>query len=169
MKWVHNYLTGRSEYTRVNNKPSSAIPNNRGVLQGAVLSPFFFTLHTSDLYSESLASFLKYADDVVIGHPRKDSQGIFTTNNALKYVLYWSGDYGLKLDPSKCVQRMFTLKGNAATDLDFKANINGNTLTEVESGTYHGVTLSKIMQNGPPMLRTSLESAYVSPFCKETS
>ncbi len=28
---------------------------------------------------------------------------------------------------------MFTLKGNAVTDPDLKANINGNTLSEVES------------------------------------
>ncbi len=131
MKWVHNYLTGRSQYTRVNNKTSSAIPNNYGVLQGAVLSPFFFTLHASDLYSESLASFLKYADDVVIGHPPKDSQGIFTINNVFKNVSDWSGDNGLNLSPNKCVQCMLTLKDNAVTDPDFKANINGNILSNV--------------------------------------
>ncbi len=37
---------------------------------------------------------------------------------------------------------MFTLKGNAVTDPDLKANVNGNTLSEVESVTYFGVTLS---------------------------
>ncbi len=37
---------------------------------------------------------------------------------------------------------MFTLKGNAVTDPDLKANINGNTLSEVESVTYLGVTFS---------------------------
>ncbi len=85
-KWIHNYLTGRSQYNRVNIKTSSVIPNNCGVLQGDVFSPLFFTLHISDLYAESLASFLKYADDVVIDHPCKDCQGIFTINNALMYV-----------------------------------------------------------------------------------
>ncbi len=140
---MFSYYTGRSQYTRVNNKTSSAIPNNCSVLQGAVLSPFFFTLHTSDLYSESLTSFLKYADDVVIGHPCKDSQGIFTINTALKYVSEWSGDNGLNLNPSKCVQRMFTFKGNAVTDPDLKANINGYTFSEVEPVTYLGVTFSK--------------------------
>ncbi len=135
MKWVHNYLAARSQYTRVINKTSSVIPNNCGVLQGAALSPFFFTLHTSDLYSESLASFLKYADDVVSGHPCKDSQGIVTIYNALKYVSDWPGYNGFNLNPSKCVQCMFNLKGNAVTDLDFKANINGKALFEVESAT----------------------------------
>ncbi len=86
MKLIHNYLTGRSQYIRVNNKTSSAIPSNCGVLQGAVLSPFFFTLHTSDLFSESLVYFLKYTDDVVIGHPCRDAQGLSIFNNALKYV-----------------------------------------------------------------------------------
>ncbi len=68
VKWVHNYFTGRSQFIRVNNKVSCTIPINCGVLQGADLSPFFFTSHTSDLFSESLNSFLKYADDV--GMPR---------------------------------------------------------------------------------------------------
>ncbi len=40
-KWVHNYFTGRSQYTRAHNKVSSTIPNNCGVLQGAVLSRSF--------------------------------------------------------------------------------------------------------------------------------
>ncbi len=34
------------------------------------------------------------------------------------------------------------LKGNAVTDRDFKADINGNTLSEVETVPYLGVTFS---------------------------
>ncbi len=54
----------------------------------------------------------------------------------------WSGDNGLKLNPIQCVQYMFTLKGHVVTGLDFKANINGNTLPEVESVAKLGVTFS---------------------------
>ncbi len=108
----------------------------------SVLSPFFFILHTSYLYSESLASFLKYSDDVIIGYPCTDSQCIFTINNALKNVSDWSGDNGLNLNPNKCVQCMSFLKGNADTDPDLKANINGNTLSTVESVTHLGVTFT---------------------------
>ncbi len=142
MKWIRNYLSGRSQYILANKKISSVIPNNCGVCQGTVLSPFFFTLHTSDLYCESLASFPKYADDVVIGHPCKDSLGIFTINNFLKYVSDWSGDNGLNLNPNKCTQCMFILKNNAVTGPDLKSNINGDTLSKVESVTYLGVTSS---------------------------
>ncbi len=64
VKWVHNYFTGRSQYIWAHSKVSSTIPNNCGVLQGAVLSQFLFTLHTSDLFSQSLVVFFKYADEV---------------------------------------------------------------------------------------------------------
>ncbi len=37
---------------------------------------------------------------------------------------------------------MFFIKGNAVTAPDLKTNINGNTLSEVESVTYLGVTFS---------------------------
>ncbi len=43
---------------------------------------------------------------------------------------------------SKCVQCMFTLKGNAVTDPGMKANTYNNTLSEVESVTYLGVIFS---------------------------
>ncbi len=82
----------------------SAIPNNCGVLQDAVLSPSFFTLHTSDLFSESLASFLKYASDDFICLLFKDAQGISIINNALNYTSGWRGENGLNLNPNKCFQ-----------------------------------------------------------------
>ncbi len=85
-----------------------------------------------------LDSFLKYADDAVIGHPYKDSQFIFTKSDALKYVSDWYGANGLKLNPNKCVQCMFSLKGNAVTEPDLKANVNGNALSTVDSVAYPG-------------------------------
>ncbi len=89
-----SYVTGRSQYIRTHNKVSSAIPNNCDVLQDAVLSPLIFTLHTFGLFSESLASFLKYVDDVVIGHLCRDPQGLSIIKNALKYASEWPGKNG---------------------------------------------------------------------------
>ncbi len=62
---------------------------------------FFFNLHASDLFSESLVSFVKYADDVVIGNPCRDAQGLSTINNALKCVSEWSGQNGINLNSLK--------------------------------------------------------------------
>ncbi len=138
-QWVHNYFTWRSQCLRVHNV-CSVIPDNCGVLQGAVHSPFI--LHTSYLLSELLASFIKYTNHVVIGHHCRDSQDISTINDALKYVYNWSGENGLNFNPSKCIQCMSFLKGNAVTNPNLKATINGNALSTVESVTYFGVTFS---------------------------
>ncbi len=110
VKWVHNYFTGRSQCIRAHDQVSITIPNYCGVLQGAVLSPFFFTLHNSDLFFDSLVSFPRYADDVVNGHPCRDAQGLCIINNALKYVSEWSGQNGLNLNLNKSVQCAFSLK-----------------------------------------------------------
>ncbi len=105
-------------------------------------TPFTFTFHISDLFSKSLASFLKYAHDAAIGHPFKNSHGICIINDAFKYVSKWSGENGLSLSPPKCVQCMFFLKDKTVTNLGLKATMNANALSTVESVTGIGVTFS---------------------------
>ncbi len=132
---VQGYFTGRSQYIRTHNKVSSTIATNCGVLQGAVHSPFIFTLHAYDLFSESLFSFLKYADDV--------AQSLSIINNALIYVSKWSRKNGLNLNPNKCVHCMFSFKGNTLTDSNLKASINDNVLSTVDTVPYLGVTFAR--------------------------
>ncbi len=101
------------------------------------------SLGSDKLFSESLVSFLKYADDVVIGHPCRDAQGLSIISNALKYVSEWSGQNGLNLNPNKCVQCTFSLIGNAVIDPDLKATVNDNALSTVDTFTNLGVTVAR--------------------------
>ncbi len=103
-------ITGRCQSIRAHNKVSSTIANKCGVLQGAVLPPFFFTLHTSDLFSESLVSFFKYADDVAIGHHCRDAQGLCNINNALKYVSEWHDGQRQMNEAGKCIRENSALR-----------------------------------------------------------
>ncbi len=84
VEWVHSCFTRLSQFIRAHNKAPATIPNNCGVLHGAVLSPFSYTLHTSDLFSESLVSFIEYADDVVNSHSFMDAHVHFIIINAFK-------------------------------------------------------------------------------------
>ncbi len=113
------------------------------------------------LISESIISFLKYADDVVIGHPCRDAQGHSIISNALKYFSEWSGQNGLNLNPNKCVQCTFSLIGNAVTGLDLKAIINHSALSTVDTVTL-GFHLRET-QSGPVMLKMCTSIL----FCKE--
>ncbi len=61
VKWVHNCFTGCSQHIWANSKVSNAVQNNCDVLQGAVLSLFFFTsLHTSYISLNYWLPFLKH-------------------------------------------------------------------------------------------------------------
>jgi len=46
--WITNYLTGRPQYLRLQSNMSDTIVSKTGEPQGTVLSPFLFTLYTSD-------------------------------------------------------------------------------------------------------------------------
>ncbi len=105
--------------------------------------PVLFALHTFYLFSETLASFHKYADDVVIGHPWRDAQGLSIINNALNCVSEWSGKNGLNLSPNKCVRCTLSLKRNSVTDHYLKVAIIGNVLFMVDSVTYLGITFAR--------------------------
>ncbi len=95
------------------------------------------------IFSDSLVSFLKYANDVVIGHPCRNAQGLFIINNALKYVSEWSGQNGLNLNPNKCVECTFSLTGNAIIEPDLNATINDAALSTADTVTYLGVTFAR--------------------------
>lgn len=62
--WFNNYLTGRPKYVQLQNIMSDTIVSTTGAPQGTVLSPFLFTLYTSDFRFCSLSCHLqKFSDD----------------------------------------------------------------------------------------------------------
>ncbi len=63
--------------------------SKRTLLLGNSLLAKYSVVQVVDLFSESLASLLKYVDDVVIGHHCRDSQGVSITKDALKYIYEW--------------------------------------------------------------------------------
>ena len=46
--WTHDYLTDRHQYVRLQGCQSEMAVCSTGAPQGTVLSPFLFTLYTSD-------------------------------------------------------------------------------------------------------------------------
>ncbi|GFR74298.1 reverse transcriptase-like protein [Elysia marginata] len=65
--WVLDYLTSRPQFVQLNASINSdVLTTNTGAPQGAVLSPFLFSLYTSDCRSSNDdCVFDKYADDTV--------------------------------------------------------------------------------------------------------
>ena len=65
--WIYDYLTNRPQFVRLKGCVSEMEVSSIGAPQGTVLSPFLFTLYTSDFQSNSESCHLqKYSDDSVV-------------------------------------------------------------------------------------------------------
>ncbi|KAF2363931.1 Reverse transcriptase domain [Trinorchestia longiramus] len=66
VKWLKNYLTGRTASVRLGAVQSEGVPITWGLPQGAVLSPLLFNIMLSDLPVADEVQLIIYADDITI-------------------------------------------------------------------------------------------------------
>ena len=67
VEWMTNYLSGRPQLVRLKGGRSDVLVSNTGAPQGTVLSPFLFTLYTSDFrYNSKTCHLQKFSDDTVV-------------------------------------------------------------------------------------------------------
>ena len=67
VSWITDYLMGRPQYVRLQDCVSDTMVSSTGAPQGTVLSPFLFTLYTSDFQFHSESNHLQgFSDDSAI-------------------------------------------------------------------------------------------------------
>ncbi|KAJ8342067.1 hypothetical protein SKAU_G00319950 [Synaphobranchus kaupii] len=67
VSWIVDYLTGRPQYVRLQHCVSDRVVSNTGAPQGTVLSPFLFTIYTTDFnYLTETCHLQKYSDDSAV-------------------------------------------------------------------------------------------------------
>ncbi|KAI4894307.1 hypothetical protein NFI96_005585 [Prochilodus magdalenae] len=67
VSWIVDYLTGRPQYVRLYHCVSDRVVSNTGAPQGTVLSPFLFTLYTTDFnYCTETCHLQKFSDDSAV-------------------------------------------------------------------------------------------------------
>uniref|UniRef100_A0A3B1JI52 Reverse transcriptase domain-containing protein n=1 Tax=Astyanax mexicanus TaxID=7994 RepID=A0A3B1JI52_ASTMX len=67
VSWITDYLTDRPQYVRLKDCTSETVVCSTGAPQGTVLSPFLFTLYTSDFqYNSETCHMQKFSDDTAI-------------------------------------------------------------------------------------------------------
>ncbi|VDM05518.1 unnamed protein product [Schistocephalus solidus] len=110
VSWLEDYFTSRTQFVQSGKRKSTVLPNNCGVIQGAILSPHLYSLHTDDLRSPNDFMYIKYADDMVVGHPLKNQTHLQCLKDGLDHVAAWSSDNGLQLNHEKSVQCGFHLR-----------------------------------------------------------
>ncbi len=106
LKICWQFILGHIQSICLNGQCSSYLQNNVGVLYGAVLFFFEFSLQTDSL-SSCHSKLLKYADDFVLCNSYSkfpDQEGL---NDKLYRIATWSADRVLIKSKTKCVECHF--------------------------------------------------------------
>ena len=66
LKWMENWLTGRTQKVVVEGECSEETPVTSGVPQGTVLGPLMFIMYINDINAETSSSIRLFADDCLL-------------------------------------------------------------------------------------------------------
>ena len=103
LKWLWSYLTGRTQYVKIDDFESEIFNVRSGVPQGSHLGPFLFVLFIDDAIScFSFASVLLYADDLKIYSTIKTLNDALALQKDLNVFCSWTVKNRLLLNVSKC-------------------------------------------------------------------
>ncbi|KAI5617008.1 gastrula zinc finger protein XlCGF28.1-like, partial [Silurus asotus] len=139
--WVMDFLTKRPQQVRSGSICSNTITLNTGVPQGCVLSPFLYSLFTSDCRPVNGSnSIIKFADDTTV-------IGLITNNDETAYreeiqhLATWCNNNNLLLNTSKTKELIvdFRKEGRGTHDT---THINGMAVERVSSFKFLGIHIS---------------------------
>merc|ERR1712035_13750 len=101
ISWITDYLTGRPQFVRLGSGLSDVVVSDTGAPQGTVLSPFLFTLYTTDFkYNSESCHLQKFSDDsAVVGCIREGEEGEYRT--LIDNFVEWSEQNHLRLNINK--------------------------------------------------------------------
>ena len=138
--WTTDYLTNRPQYVRLRNCVSEVVVSSTGAPQGTVLSPFLFTLYTSDFTHNTNSCHLqKFSDDSAI-------VGCVSEGNELEYrsvimdFVDWCERNHLCLNTSKTKEMVIDFRRR--TPNYTPVSIQGSDIETVDSFKYLGVHLN---------------------------
>ena len=149
VKWFRSYLTGRSQYVRVNGCCSSSQQLLQGVPQGSILGPTLFLVFINDMPLSIQDSTLDiYADDTTLSKSaswENISHMNHALNQDLKRLAEWSAQNKMFINTQKIKSMLVTGKRlrNKVASLSIDVNLNGNSTENVTDFKLLGITLDQ--------------------------
>lgn len=141
LRWLSNYLEGRTQRVKIGNHVSKPILVTSGVGQGSHIGPILFSLFFNDLPNHiHHSSFLMFADDVKIYKAVNDVQDCILLQEDIESFSDWLTRNGLQLSLHKCVVISFS---RLARNVDFTYSIQSVPLKWVDEVKDLGIILDK--------------------------
>ncbi len=102
LKWLEDFLIGRTQQVAVNSVKSSKVPVTSGVPQGSVLGPVMFLIYINDL-PECVNSVVKiFADDTKIFRRVTSIDDCDELQRDLTKLEDWANLWQMEFHPQKC-------------------------------------------------------------------
>ena len=135
------YLSGRQQRVKVNDKTSKWSPVTAGVVQGSVLGPTLFLLFIADInnHVNELVELIKYEDDILIYDIFKDISED-RTQKAVNSIATWAKENKMKLNEAK-TQHMI-ISNNKTNEIDLNIYINERPIKQTTQYKYLGINLN---------------------------
>ena len=145
--WFENYLSGRTQVTKIGNHLSDPGQVSCGVPQGSILGPLLFIIYINSLPNviDNCETFL-YADDTaIIATGSSDAEITDKLNNAMHSASTWLDNNKLSLNTGK-TKCMFIGTSNKLSKANF-SNIEckGEVIGRVDSFKYLGLVLDSML------------------------
>ena len=135
LNWIRSYLSGRTQFVKVDDSTSEKYPCLFGVPQGSVLGPILFALHVFPIASVIEKTGLQhhqYADDTQLYISFKSTEkqpSILSTERAVEAVRRWFIVNGLQLNPDKTEAIFLGTTQNLSSVSDCETlNISGSVV-----------------------------------------
>ena len=152
---IKNYLTGRTQTTKINGHISSTRTVKTGVPQGSTLGPLLFLIFINDLPLVSQeARFIMFADDAVLTVDHKSiKQAEKIMNEILKNIARWCTENKLTLNTKKTEYVIFGTKAMKRKAGQIELALGEETLREKQSYKYLGTILDATLNVGPQIAK----------------
>ena len=141
-KWIHSFLTNRSQVVLVRNARSQPMAVKSGVPQGSVLGPLLFLVLIGDIDQGIARAFLSsFADDTRIGSQIASEGDSLALQADLNAVYSWTTENNMELNGDKFECLRYGTNQELQNSTSYKSN-SGSTIQEKDYVKDLGITMS---------------------------